>query len=280
LNTLLHRIETEDPRPGIGELWFLGGSSFAIKFHHQDPIFVDLDAYAGLNGVDIPAAGRSPGLRLTRCVFLPFDPLEITKPSAYLSTHEHEDHCDRGSAQAVIDKGGIFIGPSSSCTLAYSWGFPRDRVRSLDGNKFEKTTFGDVEILAAPGKDPNAKASNIYLITFGNICILHNGDAGYDGPNYLEIASKSKIDAAIINLGKNSKGRHWYHTPYDVARAANDLEPRYLIPHHYDKWDKAIEDPEKVRMALETSYPELDKKVTLIEPRLGEKIEIEGATRN
>ena len=59
-----------------------------------------------------------------------------------------------------------------------------------------------------------------------------------------------------------------------MSPAANDLEPRFVIPHHYDKWDKAIEDPEKVRLALESSYPELSGKVTLVVPRLGEKIEI------
>jgi L-ascorbate metabolism protein UlaG (beta-lactamase superfamily) len=277
MNTLLHSIETENPKQGTVDLWFLGGSSFGIKFHDQKTIFVDLDAYAGLKGVEILANGRAPGLHLERRIFLPFDPQDITQEAAYLSTHEHEDHCDRGSAQVIIERGGIFVGPRSSCELANNWGFPQGRVKSLDGDKFEKTSFGDVEILAAPGNDPNAQASNTYLLSFDDICVLHNGDAGYDGRNYLEIASKSKIDAAIINLGKNSKGRHWYHTPYDVARAANDLEPRYLIPHHYDKWDKALEDPARVRIALDWSYPELANKVKLIVPRVGEKVEIERA---
>jgi L-ascorbate metabolism protein UlaG (beta-lactamase superfamily) len=272
LSSLLHRIETEEPKPGSAELWFLGGSSFAINFHSQDTVFIDLDAYAGLNGVDIKAHGLAPSLRLERRVLLPFDPGDITRPSAYLSTHEHEDHCDRKTAEAVMDKGGIFIGPSSSCKLAYDWGFPKERVKQLDGTSFDRVAFGGIEITAAPGKDPNAEASNIYLLTFDNICILHNGDAAYNGPNYLDIASKFRIDAAIINLGKNSKGRHWYHTPYDVARAANDLEPRYLIPHHYDKWDKALEDPESVRAAMAKSYPELSEKVNLVIPRIGEKI--------
>jgi L-ascorbate metabolism protein UlaG (beta-lactamase superfamily) len=278
LSSLLQRIETEDPMPGTAELWFLGGSSFAVNFHSQNTIFIDLDAYAGVKGVDIAADGLAPGLRLERRVFLPFDPPEISKPSAYLSTHEHEDHCDRGSAKAVLDKGGTFIGPPSSCELARNWGFSKEKVKHLDGTNFEKVRFGDVEITTAPGKDPNAKSSNIYILTFDNISILHNGDAGYDGPNYLDIASKFSIDAAIINLGKNSKGRHWYHTPYDVARAANDLEPRFLIPHHYDKWNKCLEDPAEVKIAMEKSYPELNEKVTFVTPQIGEKIVIRSMT--
>ena len=240
---------------------------------------MDLDAYTGLEGVEILPEGRAPGMRLQRRSFLPFDPREISRPSAYLSTHEHEDHCDKGSVQAVMGKGGTFIGPSSSCDLARSWGFPEERVRQVDGTKFERTNFGEVEITAAPGLDLNARSSIIFLLTFDDICIMHNGDAIYNGPNYLEIASRFSIDVAIINLGKNPRGRHWYHTPYDVARAANDLRPRDAIPHHYDKWDKALEDPEKIRTALESSYPELNGKVKLIVPKLGGRVNVEATQR-
>ena len=259
--TLINDIEGENPAQGSTYLWFLGGSSFAIKFHDQPLIYTDLDAYTNMRGGDIPANGLAPPMHIERKSFLPIDPHQISLPSAYLSSHEHRDHLDKGSVLAIIEKGGVLIGPKSSCEMAGSWGVPKEQIVELDGEKFETTKFGEVEIIAAPGRDINAKSSNIHLLCYDGLCILHNGDSLYDGPNYLAIADHfKKIDVAIINLGKNSKGRQWYHTPYDVVRAANDLEPRYLVCHHYDKWDILREDPVKVSSVIESTYPEVAKR--------------------
>jgi len=275
---LVNRIEEENPDTGSAYLWFLGGSSFAIKFHDQPLIYTDLDAYTNMRGGDIPAAGLAPAMHIERKSFLPIDPHEISRPSAYLSSHEHKDHCDKGSLLAIIEKGGVLIGPKSSCDFAESWGVPKDRITRLDGEKFEKTKFGNIEIWAAPGRDINAVSSNIHLVCYDGICILHNGDSLYDGANYLAIADRfKKIDVALINLGRNSKGRMWYHTPYDVARAGNDLEPRFLICHHYDKWDILREDPGRVSEVIETSYPEISKKTQFKILKNGERFDISSA---
>lgn len=272
---LINRIEEENPETGAAYLWFLGGSSFAIKFHDQPVIYTDLDAYAALRGDDIPPNGLAPGIHIDRRSFLPFDPHDISQRSAYLSSHDHSDHCDKETLFALIEKGGVLIGPKSSCDLAVTWGVPQEKIVKLDGEKYEKTTYGKVEIYAAPGRDINTTSSNIHLVCFDRICILHNGDSLYDGPNYLAIANRFKrIDVALINLGKNGKGRHWYHTPYDVVRAANDLEPRFLICHHYDKWDPLMEDPMRVGQVIETSYAEVSKKTRLKILKNGERFDI------
>ena len=273
---LIDRIEEENPEKGNAYLWFLGGSSFAIKFHDQPLIFTDLDAYTNLQkGNDIPASGLAPVIHIERRSFLPIDPHDISRPSVYLSSHNHNDHCDKESVLAVIASGGVLIGPQSSCDLAASWGVPKERIIRLDGERFEKTKFGEVEICSAPGRDINATSSNIHLICYDGICILHNGDSLYDGQNYLSIADRfKKIDVAIINLGKNSKGRQWYHTPYDVVRAANDLEPRFLVCHHYDKWDILVEDPARVAEVLETTYPEVLRKTQLKILKNGERFDV------
>lgn len=272
---LISRIEGEDPESGTSYLWFLGGSSFAIKFHDQPVIYTDLDAYAALRGEDIPLSGLAPGIHIDRRSFLPIDPHDISEESAYLSSHDHSDHCDRETLLAVIDKGGVLIGPKSSCDKAASWGIPPEKIVKLDGDKYDKTTYGKVEIYAAPGRDINATSSNIHLVSYDGICILHNGDSLYDGSNYLAIADRfKKIDVALINLGKNGKGRQWYHTPYDVVRAANDLGPRFLICHHYDKWYPLVEDPMRVSQVIETSYPEVSKKTQFKILKNGERFDI------
>jgi L-ascorbate metabolism protein UlaG (beta-lactamase superfamily) len=273
--TLINEIEEENPSKGSAYLWFLGGSSFAIKFNNQPLIYTDLDAYANMRGGDIPADGLAPAMHIERKSFLPIDPHQISLPSVYLSSHDHKDHCDKGSVLAITGKGGVLIGPKSSCDLTATWGVPKEQIVQLDGEKFEKTKFGEVQIAAAPGRDINATSSNIHLVSYDNICILHNGDSLYDGMNYLAIADRfKKIDVAIINLGKNSKGRQWYHTPYDVVRATNDLEPRFLVCHHYDKWDVLREDPAKVAGVIETTYPEISKKTQLKILKNGERFAV------
>ncbi len=252
---LINSIENGANKSGLASLWFLGGSSFALKFQNRPVIFFDLDA--SRFNVDVPPSGRAPGFKQIRTSFLPFDIHDISKPAVYLSTHEHLDHCDKLAALSVIAKGGVFVGPRSSCEQALLWGVSPENIVSLDGEKFERTRFGEVSITAAPGRDPNAKNSNTYVVSYDGVTVLHNGDSLYDGPTNLEISSRFKIDVAVINLGKNPKGEHWYHTPYDVARAANDLNPRVVIPHHYDKWDKIREDPAKIMVALRSSYSDV-----------------------
>jgi L-ascorbate metabolism protein UlaG (beta-lactamase superfamily) len=267
--SLIKAIEDDNPPVGSASLWFLGGSAFAIRFAGQPTIFTDLDA--GEEGAEVPAQGHSPALSIRRMAFLPFDPSEITRPAVYLSTHEHGDHCERKATLAVVALGGMFIGPNSSCEVARGWGVPEAKIRAIDGERWEETSVDGVRISSAPGRDQNARGSNTYVVGQGNVNILHNGDGNYDGQNYLKIAGKFKIDAAIINLGKNPRGRSWYHTPCDVARAANDLEPRFLIPHHYDKWDIALEEPSRVATALESSYPDLLKKTRAVILKTGER---------
>jgi L-ascorbate metabolism protein UlaG (beta-lactamase superfamily) len=273
--SLISAIEEDNPPPGSASLWFLGGSAFAIRFAGRPTVFTDLDA--GEEGAEVSARGYSPALSVRRMVFLPFDPSEIRRQAIYLSTHEHADHCEKNAALAVVGRGGIFIGPNSSCELARGWGIPEARIRVLDGDGWEETEVDGIRISSAPGRDQNAIGSNTYIVGGGAVNILHNGDGNYDGQNYLEIASKFRIDVAIINLGRNPRGRDWYHTPYDVARAANDLEPRFLIPHHYDKWDLGLEDPSRVVTALESSYPELLRKTRAVTMKIGERFVVSPA---
>ncbi|MDG6995466.1 MAG: MBL fold metallo-hydrolase [Nitrososphaerota archaeon] len=270
--TLIEDMEKKDPPSKAAFVWFLGGSSVAVKFHRQPLVFIDLDA--GKNDFDQPPLGRAPGFKLRRTVTLPFDIADISAPAAYVSTHEHLDHCEQKASLSVVSKGGVFIGPRSACENARKWRISAERIWPMDGNRYEKKEYGDVLIYAAPGRDPNADASNIVVVCYDNICILHNGDSLYDGPNYLEISDKFTIDAAIINLGKNPKGRHWYHTPYDVARAANDMSPKVIIPHHYDKWDKIREDPLTIKRAMDASYPEVSASTRLVILNPAERYEI------
>lgn len=272
--TLLASIEGTDPRRGRALVWFLGGASFAVKFHGQPVVFLDLDYEAGSHPIQVKPMGHLPGEVLTRLTPLPFDPAGITSKAAYLSTHEHVDHCDRAAALAVANKGGVFIGPRSSCALARSWGVPDGQVRSLDGERFEMTKVGDVEVWAVPNTDPTAAATDAFVLRHDGLTVFHNGDGHYDGRKYIDIAGRFKVDVAMINLGSNLRGRRWYHTPCEVSQAANDLRPRYLLAHHYDKWDKVAEDPRKVSRALREAYPQVAEETKFRVLKVGQRLPV------
>jgi L-ascorbate metabolism protein UlaG (beta-lactamase superfamily) len=253
--TKFEDFNKDNPSRGTVNLWFLGGSSFGIRFHDKQVIFVDLDA--GRFDPHLPATDTAPALDLKRSVFLPFDISEIETPTVYLSTHEHRDHCDEISATWIGRQNGTFIGPPSSCEKAKSWGIPPEKIVMLDGNQFQQTMQEEVKICAAPNKDPNSITSNSYVISYNGINVFHNGDSYYDSQAYVEIAKRFPIDVAIINLGRNPAPRNWYHSPREVAKAALDLKPVILIPHHFDKWDVSLEDPAKVQKVAEQSFPEV-----------------------
>jgi len=217
-------------------LWSLGGAGIFLKTP-ASTILID------------PYFGTSTSEDWIRMIAVPLDPKDITTCDLFISTHEHEDHCERSTAIAISERTEAkFIGPESSCKRFLSWGIKSNRVVALKPG--ESFSFKDVTVTAWFANDPDAESAISYVIQSGDIKIFHAGDSKFS-ESFSKVGASGGVDIAILSLGRNPSGHKYYMNACDVVEAARDLGAHMLIPVHWDIWRRTREDPELVRCIVQ-----------------------------
>lgn len=189
-------------------LWSLGGAGIAIKMQ-SSTVFID------------PYFGSSTSGDWVRMVAVPLDPGEVRECDLLISTHEHEDHCEKATVLAIAERTGArFIGPESSCSRFLAWGVEDSRIIALKPS--ESFDLKDVTIVAWFANDPDAKSALSYIIKSRDIAIFHGGDSKFS-ESFSKIGEQGGVDIAILALGRNPKGHKYYMNACDVIEAARDL---------------------------------------------------------
>ena len=253
-NILLSEIEGFEVKPGKMVVWFLGGCGFVLRTPKQT---IYIDPYFG---------GSIPEEGIKRLISLPLEPSLIKKADAALSTHEHEDHCNRESLAPIYSNtDATFVGPSTSVKKFLGWGFEESRVKKVKVG--DEVVFEDVHIYVTDSYDPLAEASVSYIIQSGGVTLFHSADSWYfDG--FEKIGKKWDIDIAFINFGKNPPGKQFYMNPCDFLRAARDLRTKKAVPMHWDIWKHTYLDP--IVLNYFSKYPMPKVEVHIM--RLGDKL--------
>lgn len=159
------------------------------------------------------------------------------RPDMVLLTHDHGDHMDIPSLQAVV------TGEKKVELLAGINGWQKVRGNLPgDVNYIMMTpgcewTSGDIHIRAV-----NARHSDFtgvgYVITAEGKKILISGDTLYFGGAAEEIG---EVDIAVVVM--NGKGNNMNCT--DAARYAAGVKAKVAIPAHWGLFEKFSDDPEK-----------------------------------
>ncbi len=239
---VLAGIENKIVKEGI-VLWWLGGSSWVMK----TPIaLLYVDLFTG----PAPKEALTP---LTKNYADLISPGDVSKADLVLCTHEHIDHCHQASLVPIYQNTqAIFIGGPSSAKCYRGWGFEEKRIVELRPHQgFQRP---GIDITALPSKDCVDVGAVAYLIQSGGIAVFDGGDSLYfDG--FKEIGQEFAIDIAMLNFFRNPPDSEIVlsMTPPEVARAAQDLGARVLIPKHWNIWKELQDDPRKVISYLEGS---------------------------
>jgi L-ascorbate metabolism protein UlaG (beta-lactamase superfamily) len=218
---LLEEIElTEGESPA---LWWLGHSSFAIKFQsivfYTDPCFT-----------------TPPGR--TRMLAAPLAPDQVTNADLILCSHAHASHMDPGTLSGVLKASprARVVLPKSTAEHACSIGVPYDRMTTTDSDLrveyFKGGPYG--RVYAVPAAHPELDWTPLggyphlgYLIRFGACTIYHAGDCRW----YEGIVGRLRpynVTAALLPI--DGAGN------FDIAQAAQlaeDIRARWLVPMHY-----------------------------------------------
>jgi L-ascorbate 6-phosphate lactonase len=232
---LLDEIEGCEPAPNEVVAWYLGGAGIAVKSGGA-LVYVD------------PYFGGSPSRDWLRMIAVPVDPGEVKVADAVLSTHEHEDHCHRGSIIPILERSkAAFVGPRSSAARVRRWlaeeGLDASRVVEVEPGSVVEVK--GLRVRALESGDANAESAVTYLIETPGGNLFHGGDTQYF-PGLAEIGDRYAIDAAFISVGRAPRGRRDYMTACEAVKAALDLKAKILVPMHYDLWKATREDPQLV----------------------------------
>ena len=220
-------IESYPVKEGI-VIWSLGGPSLVIRTRE---LLLYLDLFTG----------PSPVADLEKAIPEVIDPAAIRKVDMALSTHNHEDHCNKYSLGWLYkNTSSLFVGPVSCNRLYRDWGFDLARTRLIA--PYESFIKGDVTVHGLPSKDDLEPDAVCFLLEVGSVKIFDGGDTFYF-PEMAKIGRTWKIDIAFLSYAKNPPEHVAYMDEEAVLKGAQALNAKILILKHYDLWVESTIDP-------------------------------------
>jgi L-ascorbate metabolism protein UlaG (beta-lactamase superfamily) len=215
--SFLNEVEANRPAQGIF-LQALGGPSFVYRTPETT---IWIDPYL---------SGTPDSMSDTyKATPIPINPEEIKFGDIIISTHSHIDHCHAGTILPILKNTQAFcVGPQSSVNRLKGEGVPADRMREVKvGDHFQ---FRDVELFVYPSYDAFEPGAVTMVLASGGVNLFVSGDTS-NGPALGEIARAHPLDYALLAFG-----RTWYMSEPDMLATARVLNPKTLLPFHWDFW--------------------------------------------
>jgi L-ascorbate metabolism protein UlaG (beta-lactamase superfamily) len=259
----------EPPPRGLRVTWF-GHSSLLVEIDGRriltDPVWserIGPMTYVG------PTRWYAPLVQL----------LELPAIDAVLVSHDHYDHLDQRTIQAM--KGWTktrFVVPLGvGAHLAY-WGIPEERIVELDW--WETTKVGDVTVACTPARhasgrqafDKDATLWAGYALVGPAHRVYFSGDTGLF-PAMKDVGERyGPFDMTMIETGQYHQAwPDWHIGPEQAVVAHKLLRGKVMLPMHwglvqlaYHGWTEPVE---RVLAAAQA------KGVTVVTPRPGESVE-------
>lgn len=228
-------VEKYEAQKGL-TIWTLGGPSLAIRTP-QTLIYLDL------------FTGPAPGVALHKATKDIVDPQDIRRVDAVLCTHHDPDHCHEDSLKPIYaNTEALLIGPSSCTKLFREWGFSSSRQVEL--SSWQAFQLKDLRIWALPCNDYFDPDAVSYVLQSGGVTAFEGGDTLYYS-GYIKVGRRFDIDVALLNFARNPEGEIYYMNHAHVARTAQELGAKMVIPKHYDLWEEFLDDPALLSPLLE-----------------------------
>lgn len=224
-------------------LTWIGHSTMLVRMGGvtllTDPVFSD-------------TAGPAPYLGPRRLV-PPGVPLDALPPiDLVLLSHDHYDHTDFPSVEALAKRGVHFIVPLGLGQLVRDAG---GEATELDW--WEEAKVGRARIHCVPAQhfagrsvlDRNRRLWAGWVIEAGKRKLYHAGDTGYFG-GFTEIGERlGPIDVAAVPIGAyrpSSIMRFVHMDPAEALQAALDMGAKNVVGMHYgtfDLTDEPVDEP-------------------------------------
>jgi L-ascorbate metabolism protein UlaG (beta-lactamase superfamily) len=202
---------------------------------------------------------------------------EIPDVDAVLISHNHYDHLDYATIQALAKRPVTFYVPLGVGETLESWGCRRDQIVELDW--WGERTQDNVQIVCAPARHFSGRGLfDRDKTLWASWCLLAEGQRVYFGgdsgqmPTYRDIGEKyGPFDLTILPIGAYDEAWIEIHTtPEQAAEAHQLVKGGVMLPIHWATFDLALhtwaEPIERLVKAAEK------QRIQLVTPRVGEQV--------
>ncbi|UCH87624.1 MAG: MBL fold metallo-hydrolase [Dehalococcoidia bacterium] len=177
-----------------------------------------------INGVQLEWFVQS-GVRITAEAVLYVDPHLIRdgeKADLILITHDHFDHLDIASIEAVAKDDTVIV--ANACCVPRLQG--RVAAKVVPIKEGETVREKGIDVRAVAGYNYiHPRGSNVgFMFTLGGQTIYHAGDTDH----IPEMASLGSIDIALLPIGGT-----YTMDEREAAEALRVIQPKVVIPIHY-----------------------------------------------
>ncbi|MDR1907466.1 MAG: MBL fold metallo-hydrolase [Holosporales bacterium] len=206
-----------------------------------------------------------------------YKPNDIPHVDYVIITHDHWDHLDYRTITKL--NFGKIICPLGVGAHLERFGIPEQNIIEMDWD--ECINIDDFKFYCLTTRHWSRRGSHQNKTLWASFLVeapnsfktFIGGDGGY-GPHFSEIGRKfGEIDLAILENGQYNKNWTQNHMhPQEVARAAEELNAKTLLPVHYAKFSLSTHKwNEPVQRICDISR---NRKYRLITPMIGEKVEL------
>lgn len=177
-------------------------------------------------------------------------------------SHDHYDHLDRSSIEALKNQTKIFICPLGIKAILEGFGVDPSKIYEFDWDESITLT---ARHFSGRSLQANQTLWASFLFESDKLKVYYSGDSGY-GEHFAQIGKKFKsIDYALLENGQyNAKWAQIHMFPAETTKACNDLNAQYLIPVHSGRFslsDHSFKDPYNMLDRLSS-----DKEYMLLTP--------------
>jgi L-ascorbate metabolism protein UlaG (beta-lactamase superfamily) len=254
----------------FGFSWF-GHSTFFMKIADQniliDPMFSEVPA-------PHPSLG---GKRFNKQLPLVID--SLPNIDLVLISHDHYDHLDYESINALKQKVSKFYVPFGIGAHLRSWGIDEEKIQEF--NWWSESEYKGLNIVFTParhfsGRGLNNRFSTLWgswVIQSENENIFFSGDSGY-GPHFKDIGDKyGPFDISFMECGQyNELWSNIHMMPEETVQAAIDSKSKVMMPIHWGAFSLAMHDWNEPIIRANSLSKKLN--IPLIAPKIGAWVEL------
>lgn len=271
-DALIADIRDSRSEPGTLHVWWLGQSGFLFKSTRG---LLAVDLYLSEHLTRKYEGTAKPHVRMTRA---PLRGIDLRDVNLILASHKHSDHIDPGTLPDLMAASptSVLAVPEALVDHATGLGLPADRIIGIDaGQEIERAGFRVRAIPSAhEGLDTDEHGHHLYLgfvIEAEGRRIYHSGDT-MSYPGLAERLGREPFDVLFlpINGRDPSRGVSGNMSAAEAVDLAQQIRPRFVVPHHYDMFTFNT-------VPVEAFAAEAGRLPTGIEPRIlrcGERWEI------
>lgn len=219
-----HQLSASD-----AALWWLGQAGYVVR---TTELVVAIDPYLS----DSAATGAG---EFSRLYPTPINPAALSA-DIYIVTHDHLDHLDPSTISLYTGKDRTwFVAPRQAAKKLVLLGIPEEQIVILHTGETWRSHAVEITGVFALPTSADVLDTTGYLVKFGNSrSFYHTSDTAFH-PLVLAAAPKEpEVMLVPINGKWGNPG------PEEAALFAQAIQPRYVLPNHYDLMELNSENPE------------------------------------